>query len=201
MPAVRADQVAAGELALVAAGDVTHAQHDAIRVLSNRRDLRALQYRGAGLAGALAQDGLQARLVQEPAPAGAHRVDAVVEIGNDVDQLAAGETVHGDQRAVRNEFLRRLLTHARFDAEPAEHLHGAHVEKSRARQRRALLEAFDRDRANALLREERGGGEPGEPAAGDQNRRFIFHAPSLSNPRRRCATANEIARTSSAARR
>ena len=39
------------------------------------------------------------------------------------------------ERAIRNEFLRRFLAHARLDAEPAKHLERAHVEEGGARQR------------------------------------------------------------------
>src|SRR4029078_11224411 len=42
-----------------------------------------------------------------------------------------------------------------------------------------LLQTLDGYGADALLREERGGREPGEPAAGDQYGCFIFHAASI----------------------
>jgi hypothetical protein len=55
-------------------------------------------------------------------------------------ELAAGHAVNGDQCAIANELLGRLLADARLDAKAAKHFHRAHVEKRRARQRRAFFE-------------------------------------------------------------
>ena len=143
---------------------------------------------GAGLAGARPQDRFEARLVEEPAAARAHGVHAFVEIRDDVRELASGYAVHRDQRAVRDEFLRRFLAHARLDAETAEHLQGAHVEEGGAWQRRAFLQALDCDRANALLRQERGGREARQAAARDQYRCFVLHGPEHSAAEVRAAT-------------
>jgi len=82
---------------------------------------------------ARAQDRLEGRLIQEQPPARAQRVDAFVQVWDDVRKLPACQCIHGDDRAFRHKFLRRLASHRVLDAELAEHLQSAHVKERRAR--------------------------------------------------------------------
>ena len=88
--------------------------------------------RGAALVRAIAQDAFEARLIQEQPPAGAQRVDAFVQVRDDVRKLPARECVHGDDRAVGDELLFRLAPYRLFDADAPEHLESSHMKEGRA---------------------------------------------------------------------
>ena len=129
-------------------------------------------------AGAPAQDRLESRLVDEKASARAERIDAFIQTGDDVGELLALERVHDDERAFRLEFLEGLLPNLVFDACGAKHFEGAHVKECGARQMRSAPQRLDRQRGNAMLREEHGHRQPDQAAAG-QHRRYVFVRPEL----------------------
>ena len=103
MAAVRGDQVPATQLARVAAVGILHGDADAAAVLAHIGELHTLQYRGAGFPGTVAQNRLKSRLVQEQPAAGADRLDTLVQVRNDVRELATREAIHRDDGALRDE--------------------------------------------------------------------------------------------------
>ena len=86
----------------------------------------------------------------------------------------AGQRVHQDDGAFGLELLRRLLTNLFLDARGAEHLQRPHVEERRARHRRPAAQPLDRDRRNAVLREEHRRRQPDQASPREQDRN-LFH--------------------------
>src|SRR6266478_5630512 len=89
-----------------------HGDADTVPVLAHIDDLRALNDRGSGFPCTVAKNRLKARLVQKQSAAGAHSLNALVQVRNDVRELAAREAIHRDDGALRDEVLRRLLPRA-----------------------------------------------------------------------------------------
>ena len=134
MAAIRGDQILGTQLAHVSAIDILHGDADTVAVLAHIDDLRALNDRGSGFPRTFAKKRLKARLVQEQSAAGAHRLNALVQVRNDVRELAAREAIHHDDGALRGEVPRRLLPHAALDSHAAEHFERAHMEECGSRQ-------------------------------------------------------------------
>jgi hypothetical protein len=168
MGAVRAEQILSAQLVLLAGVGILHGQRDAVGVLLDPDRLLPVEHLGAGGFGAAAQDRLEPGLGDEQPPAGAERIDALVEARDDVGELLAGERIHDDQRAFRLELLARLLAHLVLDPGRAEHFERAHVEERSARKLRAAAQALHRERGNSVLGEEHRGRQADQAAAGDQ---------------------------------
>ena len=94
MRTVRTDQVPAAQLDVPALRDVPGGDGDAVSVLPGIDHLVTLEHHRARLFGAGRKDGLQPRLRDEQPPAGADLTDALVQAGDDVGQLPAGQAVH-----------------------------------------------------------------------------------------------------------
>jgi hypothetical protein len=141
-----ADQVAASEAAFRAAIDIAHPRGYAVGVLTEPDKLATGAHLRANLFGALAQHALQSGLVDEQAPARRQAVvDPDVEAGDDVRELAPGEIVHRNERALGHEVLLGLETHLVLDAGSAKQFDCPQVEMRSSGQRRSGSHAFDRD--------------------------------------------------------
>src|SRR5262249_44089844 len=113
--AVRADDVLAAQPPRRAARDIPYVDLDTRTVLPDVGDHMAIENLRAAFLGATPQDRFERRLRDEQAPARTHGLDALVEAADDVGELAAGEAVHGDDRAVREEFLLGAAPHLVLD--------------------------------------------------------------------------------------
>src|SRR5262249_16639888 len=142
-------------------------------------NLGPLHDTGAPAASAIAQDGFEGGLIQEQAPTRAQRLDAFIQIRNDVRQLSACQCLHGDDGAFGNELLRRLSTHGVLDAEVAKPLERSYGKKWGGGEGWAGREALEGQRADPLLGEKGRGREPSQPAAGDQDRCLVRHVVGL----------------------
>jgi hypothetical protein len=143
--AIGADQIAAPEAAFRAAIDIAHPCGYAVGVLTESDNLATRADLRANLFGAFAQHSLQAGLVDEQPPARRQAVvDPDVEAGDDVRELAPGEIVHRNERALGHEVLLGLETHLILDAGSAKQFDCPQVEMRSSGQRRAGSHAFDR---------------------------------------------------------
>jgi hypothetical protein len=103
-----------------------------------------LEHLGAGRHGLVAQDRLESGLADEqPAARGQLVVDADVEAGDDVGELATGEAVHRHDRALGEELLLRLDLDGLLDPGGPEQLDRADVEVGRPGERRSTPQALD----------------------------------------------------------
>ena len=189
--AVRPDEVASADRPGLAAIDVGDQDLDAVSVLRDTDDLTPLDHLGSRGAGAAPEDRLESALGDEQAAARTERVvDPDVEAGDDVGELAARQGVHADDRALRQELLRRSGLHFLFDACRPEQLDRAQVEVRSARHGRAAPQPLDHERGHAVLGEEHGGREPHEAPTGDHDGMVALrHVRTLAQScERRCAS-------------
>ena len=129
MGTVGADQILSPEAALSTAIDVLHGERNAGGVLLDAHDLVPFQHLCARGLRASPQDRLEAGLGNKQPPAGAQRIHALVETGDDISKFAPRQAVHDDEGALGLELSERLLAHLLFDASVAEHLERAHMEE------------------------------------------------------------------------
>ena len=114
--------------------DVPHHHRHTVPIRRDIDDLVALQHLRAGTLGATAQDRFQPGLGHEQTPTRAQGVvDALVEAGNDVGELAPGEAVHADDRTLGEEFALGLFDDLGVDTSRPEQLQGPHMEVGRSR--------------------------------------------------------------------
>ncbi len=168
--AVRADEVSSADPPGRTAVRIGDRHVDALRVLGDPDDLTPLDHLGSRFPGAASEDRLESALSDEQAAARAEGVvDPDVETGDDVGELAARQRVHADDRALREELLRRSRRHLLLDARRPEQLDRAQVEVSSARHGRTAAQPLDHERRHAVLGEEHGGREPDKAPAGDHD--------------------------------
>ena len=148
---------------------------DAVRVLREAGHIRREPQIGAEFLRAHPQQRLQKTLGDEDALGRADVAHAVVQVGDEVGELTAGERIHGHDGAVLHELLARLVTDDLFDPRTPEDLHRPLADLRRARMDRGAPMMLGDDDLDAALGQEQPRGHADEAAADDQNLTFVIH--------------------------
>jgi hypothetical protein len=125
--AVGPDEVAAPKRTVV------RCHRYAVSVLFDAGDLDTLHDRCAGFSCRATKDWFEAGLRDEESSTGADFLNAGVQAGDDVGQLAARQRVHCDDRTLGKELVRRLRDDRLLDPRGAKQLDRAQMEMRRTR--------------------------------------------------------------------
>ena len=146
---------------------------DAARILLEGNQFGGEAQVGAEFEGAVLHQRLQQLLRDEETNGGADVAHAFVDVRDEPGEFLARQGFDRHDGAVLRELRFGLFADDGFEADGAQHLHGALADERGARMNGGAAVVFDGERRNAVMREEHGRGHADEAASGDEDGDFV----------------------------